>query len=123
MNTKVLPLLPRSWRREMRYFTEDEFENKVKIKGEVLKGIDFRELNSKYNSDEYSPVDGKLIKACDKLAAFIEADLSIKHGTTSKHLEEGRKNIYEDFKSKKVSGTDFGVIFDYFKRKSFKIDF
>jgi putative hydrolase of HD superfamily len=123
MNTKVLPLLPRSWRREMRYFTEDEFENKVKIKGEVLKGIDFRELNSKYNSDEFSPVDGKLIKACDKLAAFIEADLSIKHGTTSKHLEEGRKNIYEDFKSKKVSGTDFGVIFDYFKEKSFKIDF
>jgi len=123
MNTKVLPLLPRSWRREMRYFTEDEFENKVKIKGEVLKGVSFRELNSKYDSEDFSPVDGKLIKACDKLAAFIEADLSIKHGITSKHLEEGRKNIYEDFKSKKVSGTDFGVIFDYFKEKSFKIDF
>lgn len=123
MNTKVLPLLPRSWRREMRYFTENEFENKVKIKGELLKGIDFRELNTKYNSDEFSPVDGKLIKACDKLAAFIEADLSIKHGITSKHLEEGRKNIYDDFKSKKVSGTDFGLIFDHFKRKSFKIDF
>ena len=37
-------------------------------------------------------------------------------------LEEGRKNIYEKFKNKKVSGIDFGRLFNYFKDKSFKID-
>ena len=106
----------------MRYFTQDEFENKVKINDKIVKGISFKELNTKYNKNKFYPLDGKLIKACDKLAAFIEADISIKHGTTSKHLEEGRKNIYEDFKTKKISGIDFGRVFDYFKEKSFEIE-
>ena len=122
MKTRLLPLLPVSWRNEMRYFTQDEFENKIKINGNIIKGIKFKELNGKYNKNIFQPLDGKLIKACDKLAAFIEADFSIKHGITSKHLEEGRKNIYEDFKTKKVSGIDFGIIFDYFKEKSFRIE-
>ncbi len=120
MKTRLLPLLPGSWRNEMRYFTQDEFENKVKNKDKIIKGISFEELNIKYNNNEFHPLDGKLIKACDKLAAFIEADLSIKHGITSKQLEEGRKNIYEDFKRKKVSGIDFGRLFNYFKNCSFE---
>jgi len=122
MKTRLLPLLPLSWRMEMRYFTQDEFENKVKFDGKILKGISFKELNSKYNKNKFYPLDGKLIKACDKLAAFIEADISIKHGITSKHLEEGRKNIYEEFKTKKISGIHFGRVFDFFKEKSFKIE-
>ena len=121
MKTRLLPLLPFSWRKEMRYFTQDEFENKVKINDKTIKGVVFKELNNKYNKNEFYPLDGKLIKACDKLTAFIEADLSIKHGITSKHLEDGRKNIFEDFKSKKVSGIDFGRLFLYFKERSFEI--
>ena len=33
MKNRLLPLLPVSWRKEMRYFTQDEFENKIKIDG------------------------------------------------------------------------------------------
>jgi len=105
----------------MRYFTQDEFENKIRINGNIHKGLDFKELDTKYNKNEFYPLDGKLIKACDKLAAFIEADISIKHGITSKHLEEGRKTIFEEFKREKVSGIDFGRLFDYFKNTSFEI--
>ena len=122
MKTRLLPLLPFSWRKEMKYFTQDEFENKVKINDKTIKGVVFKELNNKYNKNEFYPLDGKLIKACDKLTAFIEADISIKHGITSKHLEDGRKNIFEDFKSKKVSGIDFGRLFLYFKERSFEIN-
>jgi putative hydrolase of HD superfamily len=122
MKTRLLPLLPFSWRKEMRYFTQDEFENKVKINDKTIKGVVFKEMNNKYNKNEFYPLDGKLIKACDKLTAFIEADISIKHGITSKHLEDGRKNIFEDFKSKKVSGIDFGRLFLYFKERSFEIN-
>jgi putative hydrolases of HD superfamily len=122
MKNRLLPLLPFSWRKEMRYFTEDEFENKIKINGKIVNRISFNEMNTTYNNNEFYPLDGKLIKACDKLTAFIEADISIKHGITSKHLEEGRKNIYEKFKNKKVSGIDFGRLFNYFKNRSFKID-
>jgi putative hydrolase of HD superfamily len=122
MKNRLLPLLPVSWRKEMRYFTQDEFENKIKIDGKIIKGVSYVELNNLYNKDEFYPLDGKIIKACDKLTAFIEADISIKHGITSKHLEEGRKNIYEKFKNKNVSGIDFGKLFNYFKDRSFKID-
>lgn len=121
MKTRLFPLLPLSWRNEMKYFTRDEFENKIIIEGEIVKGISFKELNNKYNKNIYNPLDGKLIKACDKLAAYIEADISIKHGITSKYLEEGRINIYNKFKNKKISGIDFGEVFNYFKEKSFEI--
>ena len=122
MKNRLLPLLPVSWRKEMRYFTQDEFENKIKIDGKIINGVSYAELNTLYNKDEFYPLDGKIIKACDKLTAFIEADISIKHGITSKHLEEGRKNIYEKFKNKNVSGIDFGKLFNYFRDRSFKID-
>ncbi len=122
MKTRLLPLLPVSWRREMNYFTKDEFVNKVRVEDSIKKGINFKEMNRKYNKNEYYPLDGELIKACDKLAAFIEADLSIKHGITSKKLEEGRMDIYKKFKGKKISGIDFGYLFDYFFKRTFTIE-
>lgn len=120
MKNRLLPLLPISWRREMKYFTQDEFVNKIRKDGIIHKDISFKELNHKYNKNEFYPLDGELIKACDKLAAFIEADLSIKHGITSKHLEDGRANFYAKFKGKKISGIDFGHLSEYFYNRTFK---
>lgn len=118
MNEEVLPLIPKTWHDEMKYFTENEFENRINEEGQKpQKGIKFEEINKKYNENKFSPLDGELIKACDKLAAFIEANLSIEYGITSKYLEEGRENIYNPFKNRKISGTDFGRIFDYFYKK------
>ena len=57
-------------------------------------------LNNLYNKDKFYPLDGKIIKACDKLTAFIEADLSIKHGITSKHLEEGERIYMKNLRIK-----------------------
>lgn len=118
MKEEILPLIPKTWHGEMKYFTEDEFENRIIEDGQMpKKGIKFKDLNKKYNKNEYSPLDGELIKACDKLSAFIEANLSIEYGITSRYLEEGRENIYSFYKSKIISGTDFGRIFDYFYKK------
>ena len=118
MKEEVLPLIPKTWYDEMRYFTEDEFENKIKEGDQTpQKGIEFEELNKKYNKDKFSPLDGELIKACDKLAAFIEANSSIGYGITSKYLEEARKNSFSNYKNSQISGTDFGRIFNYFYKK------
>jgi putative hydrolase of HD superfamily len=117
MKEEVLPLLPKTWHDEMKYFTEDEFENKIKKEGVPQKGIKFKEMNKKYNINKYSPLDGELIRACDKLAAFIETNLSIEYGITSRYLEEGRENIFNAYKNKVISGTDFGRIFNYFYKK------
>lgn len=117
MKEEILPLIPKTWHGEMKYFTEDEFENKILENDVPQKGIKFNDLNKKYNKNEYFPLDGNLIKACDKLAAFIEANLSIEYGITSRYLEEGRENIYNSYRNKIISGTDFGEIFDYFYKK------
>ncbi len=110
MKEELLPLLPKTWHEEMLYFTGDEFKNKIKD-SENIKFISFNDLNKKYNKDEYYPLDGELVKACDQLAAFAEAKISIRHGVTSKDLEDAQKGIMDDWKSKKVSGNDFGHIF------------
>ena len=117
MKEEILPLLPKTWHGEMKYFTENEFKNKIKEKGVPQKGIKFKEINKKYNKNEYSPLDGELIRACDKLAAFIETNLSIEYGITSRYLEEGRENIFNSYRTKVISGTDFGRIFNYFYKK------
>jgi putative hydrolase of HD superfamily len=111
---KLLPLLPLSWHEEIRYFTENVFENRIKKDNRVIKDISVNKISSHYNRDEFSPVDGELIKACDDLAAFIEASLSIRHGIQSRILEEGRKNIYKKYKTKKIGGLYVGQMFDYF---------
>jgi putative hydrolase of HD superfamily len=109
MKEKLLPLLPKPWHDEMRYFTENEFKNKI-IQDNKVKIITI--IKDEYDKDVFSPLDGKLIKACDKLSAFIEASLSIKHGIKSEELVEGKKNIHKDYKNKTVNGLDFGKIFE-----------
>lgn len=110
MDEVLLPLIPTSWRAEMEYFTDDEFANKTNEKTVPTS----KELN-KYNRDEYNPLDGELIDASDKLAAFIEATVSINHGITSKHLVQGRNGILESHSSKKVNKINFKYLYDYFK--------
>lgn len=115
MKEELLPLLPRPWHEDMKYFSESEFENKIQDNQEVKLGISFRDLNKKYNRDEFSPLDGELLHAADRLAAFIEAKLSLDHGIKSAELEEAAKNIYSDYDGRKISGIDFGRIFNYFQ--------
>jgi putative hydrolases of HD superfamily len=110
MKRELLPLLPKTWHHEMQYFTGDEFQNKIKD-NERVKFVSFADLNKKYNKNEYLPVDGELLKACDRLAAFAETKISFRHGVTSKDMEEAEKSMMDEWKSKKVSGIDFGQIF------------
>ncbi|MBZ0158213.1 MAG: HD domain-containing protein [Alphaproteobacteria bacterium] len=111
---KLLPLLPASWREEIRYFTENEFETKVKKEEEGILRVSSDEINLRYNDDAFCPLDGELIKSCDHLAAFIEASLSIKHGVKARPLVEGKESLYGIYKTRVTAGFDFGQIFDYF---------
>lgn len=112
---KILPLLPYSWHKDILYYTQNEFANKVLINGEPVE-VSLEELDSKYNVNGmgYAPIDGTMLKGCDNLAAFMEVWLSINHGITSKHLEEGKQSIRQQYLHKVVGGIDFGKIYDEF---------
>lgn len=110
---RILPLLPLSLHGEISYFIEDEFSNKVMVDGVIRKDVPFPEMAG-YNEARFSPVDGEILRACDKLAAFIEASLSISHGIKSHHLEEAKVMMYERYRGEVIGGLPFGSYFDAF---------
>jgi putative hydrolases of HD superfamily len=114
LEEKILPLLPSAMRQEITYFLEDEFLNKAFVDGRIIKGMSSDEMISNYNEDHFSPLDGNIIKVCDKLAAFIEASLSIRHGIKSHALEEGKRELFEKHREEVIGGINFGHLFDYF---------
>ncbi len=110
----LYPLLPEYMKNEIDYFIDDEFENKVIVEGNVIKGISSDEINKKYNFNIYSPVDGNIIKAFDDLAAFIEASISINYGISSRHLRDAKRNLTIKYRDKEIAGINFGNLFGYF---------
>ena len=110
----LLPLLPAAWHRELRYFTEDEFSDRICVDGRV-EVVHSGSIGKTYNEDRFSPIDGELLRACDHFAAYMEAYLSISHGIKSHYLADGYKSLYEKYKDRRVAGYDFGQWFAYFQ--------
>ena len=105
---KIMPYIPDSCKKEFAYILgldddnlKDEFENKIQENGQI-KVVE--ELAS-YNIDKFNAIDGKALKQCDKLSAFIEASLSISHGIKSKELVRGKKEIIKGLST--IQGVDF----------------
>jgi len=106
----ILPNVPESIQKEFSYILglyngrKEEFANKVQIDGKIQEVEDI----SKYNLDKYEAIDGKALKQCDKLSAFVEASLSISHGIKSKELINGKKDILKSLQN--VLEVDFKTI-------------
>ena len=108
---KIMPYIPQDLKKEFSYLlgldennVKDEFENKIIKDGKITVVGDMH----RYNLDKYSAIDGKALKQCDKLSAFIEASLSISHGIKSKELISGKKQIKTGLV--KIEGVDFKEI-------------
>lgn len=114
LEERIFPLLPVAWHKELKYFTENEFDSRI-VEEEKVRVVSSDQINQHYNSAEYSPLDGEIIKACDQLAAYIETFLSISHGIKSSHLIEGNRQLYRIYSSKVIAGINFGQLFSYFK--------
>jgi len=111
---KIMPYVPVSMINEFSYILgldnhniKDEFENKIMDKDGNIKIV---EDMQKYNLDKYNAIDGKALKQCDKLSAFIEASLSISHGIKSKELLSGKKQIKNTLTQ--IQDVDFKAIAD-----------
>ncbi len=89
MEKRIYKLIPDYWHNQMKKFTEDEF----------------RDIPSR---------DGKMIKAVDKLAAFLESYLALKNGAQSDDLKEACSNLASEYKGKIIGQIDFGRIYSEF---------
>ncbi len=107
---ELLPLMDEAYRDEIRYFTEHEFENRVRDAGKRTRVVSFEEMRGACAGDEYEPIDGRLIRVADHISAFIEADRSISYGITSVHLQDGKKNILASYpEGATVNGFDMNA--------------
>ena len=130
VHKELIPLMEPFYADELLYFTNDEFENRIILPGAetasgnnskskyscTLEHVSFEDLNTKFNDKKYCPVDGRLVRVADHIAAFIEADSSIKYGITSAHLRDGRDNIRKIYEKKpSVNGVNPTAFFDLFE--------
>ena len=84
----------------------------IQLNGKT-KVVSWEDLNEKYNMADYQPIDGKLVRVADHLAALMEADISIKHGITSDHLQNGRDGMLEHYeKNKLICGINVHDLFN-----------
>lgn len=78
---------------------ESEFTSVIRENGAV-RAVDAFELHERYNDDAFDPKDGRLLKACDSLAAFVEAYTALRNGISSDQLQQAVWRIrkrYNDF--------------------------
>ena len=114
MQTVIYPLLPEEWKKELGYFTQDEFTSKIVMDGAV-RYTTSAEINEQYNQDCYEPIDGEIIRGCDHLSAYMEAYLSLRYGVQSEQIQSGYHNLFEKYENRQIAGIDFGQLFDYFR--------
>jgi putative hydrolase of HD superfamily len=110
MEQEFYGLLPTEWRPEMRLFAEDEFESVVTIDGERRK-VTSDAIGRLYNEDRFAPRDGELVKASDRLAAFIEAYLAIRNGSAAPDLHEALWAIRSEQTQRSIGGIDLAGIY------------
>ena len=112
VNRELVPLMEPFFADELIYYTSDEFSDRILDSKGKIKHVSWEDLNRKYNSAEYQPIDGKLVRLCDHFSALMEADISIKHGITSQHLTSGREGILSRYAPGEIiSGIDVNSFF------------
>jgi len=112
---ELMPLMDSSFRDEIMYFTSDEFDNRICERDSTSKTVSFEELQSSFNDGKFKPIDGRIVRAADHIAAFVEADCSIQYGITSSHLREGRSKILALYPpGKTINGIDIANFFREF---------
>jgi putative hydrolase of HD superfamily len=89
MEKKIFKLLPKNWHKNIRMYTESEFE-------------------------DTGTRDGQLVKAADDLAAFIEAYLSLKNGIRNDNLSDAMKKLKQKYKDMNISGFELNNIYNGF---------
>ncbi|MDR1910749.1 MAG: HD domain-containing protein [Helicobacteraceae bacterium] len=120
---RILPLVPKSLQEQFSYllglsnegdhYYKNEFANRIKNEHMIQVTNDL----SAYNSDRFQAIDGEALKACDHLAAFTEAALSMHYGIRSRELDNGLKTVDKYEKIGAIGGVDFAKIMRNFENR------
>ncbi|MBN2374447.1 HD domain-containing protein [bacterium] len=110
MQKEVYGLIPKEWHPEIRMFTENEFDSIINIDGNI-QHVTSDDINKMYNDDRFNPRDGKIIKAADDLAAFIESYVAIRNGSTNQDLHVAKLSLKNKYGKMSIAGINMGEIY------------
>lgn len=113
---EIYPFVENEWLDEIKYFTRDEFSNKIINDNRIANIATVAEINDNYNKNEYNPLDGELIRAADRLSAFLEAWNSCSAGIKTEELSLATQNIKELYRNKKIGKINLGNLYGNFKQ-------
>ena len=108
---EIIPYIEKEWIEEIKYFSQNEFFNKIIIDDEIKK-IDSTEKMNEYNYDKFNPFDGKIIEFADKYSAYMEANKSIEVGITSPDLVAAVIHIKENYSNTFFNNLDMKLLFE-----------
>lgn len=112
---EIYPLVEQQWIDELKYFTINEFKNKIIIENEIRLLNSTSDINEKFNDDIFNPYDGQLIRSADHLAAFMEAWHSCKSGIKNDELIQAMKKIRLQYQDTKLGVIDFNEFYNNFE--------
>lgn len=107
---EIYPYLDEKWIDEIKYFTQDEFKNKI-IDDGTTKFVTIDEINKQYDHSDFSPYDGEIVRFADHFSAYLEATNSIKSGIKSDELIIAANDLKEFYLNKKICDLDISVLF------------
>ncbi len=87
-----------------------EFVSTIILDG-LIREVNWDQLQTTYNQDRFDPKDGKLLKVCDNLAAFMEAYTSLRNGISSDQLQEALWRIRAEYQQTSLGdGVHIGAL-------------
>lgn len=113
MLEKIYKLIPANWHNDIKYYTENEFKNKIVNKMGKVEYVSVEKLHQ-YNEDHYNPLDGEMLKFCDNLSALLEVLVSRQHGVTSRKMEDAIDSISNQYLNCKIAHIDLQELIEKF---------
>jgi putative hydrolase of HD superfamily len=114
---EIFPHVEPDWIDELKYFTQNEFENKIKVNNTIETGLTNFEISEKYNKDEFCPLDGNIVRWADQLAAYLEAWHSINNGIKSQELVSSAISISNKYLNSDINFIDIKTLYNEYQKK------
>ncbi len=114
---EIFPHVEPDWREELKYFTQNEFENKIIVNNTIKTGQTNSEISEKYNKDEFNPLDGNIVRWADQLAAYLEAWHSINNGIKSQELVSSAISISNKYLNSDINFIDIKTLYKEYQKK------
>lgn len=114
LEQRLYPLVPDIILPELKLLIENEFENFIFNQGKHYNKITSEEISKSFNDASFNPRDGVLIRAADKLSAFVEAFSAKQNGCVDEEFLRAINYIKDDYKNTVICGLNFGGIYSDF---------